>query len=147
MNIVKHLNGLKLPPLPKRRSTSKKDYLVTGIFASFIGTYLDLYFVGKGMYEFPNRPLLELFSINISFTLAGLPVFVMLLLYFLSRLTKWGKIALILLVSLLMAVFEKFAEVLGFFQHGDEWKHLYTFFGYLLFLLIIAVFFHWLKEE
>ncbi|WP_338450316.1 CBO0543 family protein [Niallia oryzisoli] len=147
MSIVKHLNGLKLLPLPKRQSSSKKDYIVTGIFASLIGTYLDLYFVGKGLYEFPKRPLPEIFTINIGFTIVGLPVSIILLLYFLSRLTKWGRITVILLVSLLMAVFEKFAEVLGLFQHGDDWKHLYTSLGYLLFLIIITVFFHWLKRK
>ncbi|KAA9014613.1 hypothetical protein F4V44_23350 [Niallia endozanthoxylica] len=117
------------------------------MFASLIGTYLDLYFVGKGMYEFPSRPLPELFAINIGFTLVGLPASVILLLYFLSRLNKWGKLTVILLVSLLMAVFEKFAEALGFFQHGEEWKHLYTFIGYFLFLIITAGFFRWLKRE
>ena len=99
------------------------------------------------MYEFPGRPLPELFAINILFTLVGLPVFVILLLYFLSHLNKWGKITVLLLVSLLMAVFEKFAEGLGFFQHSEEWTHLYTFIGYFLFLMVAAAFFHWLKRE
>lgn len=147
MNIAKHLKDLKLPPLPKKQSFSRQNYMVTGIFASLIGTYLDLYFVGKGMYKFPVRPLPELFAINIGFTLVGLPAFVILLLYFLSCLNKWGKLVVILLVSLLMAVFEKFAESLGFFQHGEEWRHLYTFIGYFLFLMMTVVFFHWLKRE
>ncbi|WP_071393199.1 CBO0543 family protein [Bacillus tuaregi] len=147
MNIVKHLKGLKLPPLPKRQSFSKKEYIVTAILASLIGTYLDLYFVGKGIYEFPQRPLPEFFTIHIGFTLFGLPVSVILLLSFLSRLNNGRKIVFILIVSLLMAVFERFSELLGFFQHSAEWKHYYTFFGYALFLIILTVFFHWVKKQ
>ena len=40
-----------------------------------------------------------------------------------------------------MPIFEKFAEVFGWFEHSDEWKHIYTFFGYLVFLSFIYLFY------
>jgi hypothetical protein len=116
------------------------------VLASLLGTYLDLYFVGKQVYQFPMRPFPSVFSINIAFTLVGLPIFVLFFLRGISQINKWGKAGVILLVSLLMPVFEKLAEVLGFFVHTAGWSHLYTFVGYLFFLTIIAVFYDWLAK-
>ncbi|WML42397.1 hypothetical protein RCG19_23395 [Neobacillus sp. OS1-2] len=52
-----------------------------------------------------------------------------------------GEGGIILFASLLMPIFEKLSEVLGLFVHADSWHHMYTFFGYLLFLTIITLFF------
>jgi len=148
MNTVKHLNGSSLQPLPKRRLPFRnKNYLACMLLASLLGTYLDLYFVGKQLYRFPMRPLPELFSINIAFTLMGLPILVMIFLSCISRVNKWGRTGIILFVSLLMPIFEKFSEELGWFVHSDGWEHLYTFFGYLLFLTIIYLFYEWLEKR
>ncbi|EKN65290.1 hypothetical protein BABA_20881 [Neobacillus bataviensis LMG 21833] len=117
------------------------------MLASLLGTYLDLYFVGKDLYQFPMRPFPEIFSINIAFTLVGLPLLVLIFLRTVSQVNKWGKAGIILFVSLLMPIFEKLAEVLGLFVHADGWQHLYTFFGYLLFLTIITLFFEGMTKQ
>lgn len=117
------------------------------MLAALLGTYLDLYFVGKGLYLFPQRPLPGIFSINITFTLFILPCFVMFFLYYLSWVHIWGRTGIVLLISLLMPILEKLAEKLGFFTHSDKWHHLYTFFGYILFLSLIATFYHWMGKR
>ncbi len=116
------------------------------VLAALLGTYLDLYFVEKQMYQFPVRPFSTVFSINIAFTLVGLPILVLIFLHGISQINNWGKTGVIIFVSLLMPIFEKLAEVLGFFVHTDGWSHLYTFIGYLCFLTIIAVFYNWLAQ-
>lgn len=121
--------------------------LAGGVLGSLIGTYLDLYFVGKGMYEFTFRPLAAVFSINIGFTLVVLPILMAVFLYVIAGLNKWGRMGVILFVSLLMPILEKLAEVLGLFKHTVEWKHIYTFFWYLLFLSVVTAFFQWLEKE
>ncbi|WP_223596596.1 CBO0543 family protein [Neobacillus bataviensis] len=148
MNTVKHLNGSSLQPLRKKRLTLwNKHYLASAVLASLFGSYLDLYFVGKGIYHFPHRPLPEIFSINIAFTLAGLPILIMVVLHCLSQVNNWGKAGIILFVSLLMPILEKLAEELGWFVHADEWKHGYTFVGYLVFLTIIYSCFRWMEKH
>ncbi|TMV49169.1 hypothetical protein FE783_15955 [Paenibacillus mesophilus] len=117
------------------------------MLASLLGTYLDLYFVGKGMYQFPHRLLPEIFSIHILFTLIGLPLLTMIFLYGLSLANGWGRAGLILFVSLLMPIMEKSAERLGLFVHSEKWLHLYSFFGYLLFFTIISVVYLGLKNR
>ncbi|WP_244440987.1 CBO0543 family protein [Neobacillus jeddahensis] len=112
-----------------------------------MGTYLDLYFVGKQFYQFPHRPFPEIFSINIAFTLVGLPVLIFVYLWCITQVTKWGRIGILLFVSLLMPILEKLAEVLGWFDHSDEWKHLYTFFGYLIFLTIVSIINSWMEKR
>ncbi|WP_338112629.1 CBO0543 family protein [Paenibacillus dendritiformis] len=96
-----------------------------------LGTYLDLYFVGKGLYHFPHRLLPEIFSIHIVFTLIGLPILTMVFLYSLSQVNRWGKAGIILFVSLLMPIFEKRAERLRlisppFSVDGEATNNLFT---------------------
>jgi hypothetical protein len=117
------------------------------LFASLLGTLLDLYFVKKKYYEFPIRPLPEIFPINIGFTFIVLPIFVLVFLQMMQQVNKWGSVGLILLISLLMAIFEKLAEVCGLFVHSADWKHLYTFFGYIAFLSILYIFFQQLEKQ
>jgi hypothetical protein len=89
----------------------------------------------------------EIFSINIAFTLAGLPVLVFVFLSIMNQLNKWGKAGLILLLSLLMPILEKLAEVIGWFEHSEKWEHLYTSLGYLIFFTLIYTFYAWLKRR
>ncbi|MEH7106752.1 MULTISPECIES: CBO0543 family protein [Bacillaceae] len=138
MNTVKHLNGSKLPQLPKKRLTFwNKNYVVCAIIATFIATYLDHYFVTKGIYEFPFRPFPELFSFNIGFTGIILPLFIIVFLHILSQVNNWGKAGIILLISLLVPIFEKLSEEFGLFIHSENWQHSYSIYGYLLFLMFI----------
>jgi hypothetical protein len=113
------------------------------LFASLLGTYLDLYFVGKKLYGFPVRPFPEIFSINIAFTLIGLPVITGIFLSFAKRMERWKRWGLIVAVSAVAPVGEKLSEQWGFFVHTEEWKHAYSFFGYFLFLAMIWIFYKW----
>jgi hypothetical protein len=117
------------------------------VLASLLGTYLDLYFVGNGLYQFPHRLLPDIFSIHIGFTLIGLPILTMIFLYCLSLVNGWGIAGIILFVSLSMPILEQIAERLGVFVHSDKWMHVYSFFGYLLFLTIISGVYLGLKKR
>lgn len=108
---------------------------------------LKMYFVGKGTYMFPHRPLPAIFSINIGFTLVVLPLLVAVFLRMMTQVNPWGRAGIIFFVSLLAPIFEKLAEVGGIFIHSEKWSHLYTFFGYLVFLTVIYWFFHWTKTK
>lgn len=121
--------------------------MACAVLAALLGTYLDLYFVGKGLYYFPHRLLPEIFSINIVFTLIVLPILTIVILGCLSQVNSWGRAGIILFISLMMPILEILAEQLGLFVHSDQWKHLYSFFGYLLFLIIISRVYFYLKKE
>ncbi|MCM3724091.1 hypothetical protein M3226_00030 [Neobacillus cucumis] len=146
MNIAKHSNDSNLQHLPKRPLPFKYE-LGSMVLSSLLGTYSDLYFVGKNFYHFPLRPFQKIFTINLAFTLVALPLMTLLLLRCISQLTNWGKAGVILLVSLLMPVFERLAELFGLFTHSDKWNHLYTFFGYGIFLSIVVVFHEWMGNR
>lgn len=121
--------------------------MACALLGSLLGTYLDLYFVGKGWYQFLGRPWPEIFSINLAFTLGVLPVAVVVFLYCMSLVNNWGKAGIILLASLLAPIMERFAEEIGLFVHSDQWVHLYSFFGYMLFLLMMTGFYYWLEKN
>jgi hypothetical protein len=116
------------------------------LLASLLGTSLDIYFVKRKLYEFPIRPFPQIFSFNVLFTFVILPAFVIIFLRVMEQLNFWGKAGFWLLVSLLMPVFEKLAELCGFFAHSPKWNHLYSFFGYLTFLFIHYSFYRWLEK-
>lgn len=144
----KTLERLEVAALAKKRLTFwNKNSLVCAVLASLLGTYSDLYFVGKGMYHFPHRLLPDIFSIHIVFTLIGLPILTMVVLYCLSQVNRWLRAGLILLISLWMPILEKLAERLGMFAHSDQWMHIYSFFGYLLFFTIIWGVYFWLSSD
>lgn len=111
--------------------------------AALFGTYSDLVLVGIGMYDFPLRPFPAIFSVNILFTLVVLPLAVMMILHYTSLVNKWGRRGIILFVSLLVPILEKLAEELGLFIHSDHWQHIYSFFGYWIFLVLIDAFQRW----
>ncbi|HWO75282.1 MAG TPA: CBO0543 family protein [Bacillus sp. (in: firmicutes)] len=151
MNTVKQLKKSSLPFSPKRSYSGKRHNLSafgsTLLLASLLGTYLDLYFVGKQLYQFPIRPFPEIFSINIAFTLVGLPLFTLLFLYVSNRMTPFKRFLFIFMMSLFVAVFEKQAEALGYFRHSDEWKHYYSCIGYFLYMLLIWRFHTWRSNK
>ncbi|KAB2330163.1 hypothetical protein F7731_20470 [Cytobacillus depressus] len=111
------------------------------LFASLLGTYLDLYFVGIGMYAFPLRLLPDIFSINILFTLIGLPLLILFFLFVAKRLSIVKKAGFILCISLLMASVEKWSEEKGLFVHDESWRHYYSFIGYFFYLVTIYLFY------
>jgi hypothetical protein len=144
---VKHLKKLNLQQSPKKRySINANDistFYPTLLLASLIGTYLDLFFVGKNMYFFPIRPFEDIFTINIAFTLGGLPLFTLLFITFINKMTFYRRWLFILIVSFLIANIEYQAERFGYFSHSEEWKHIYSFFGYFLFMAILWNFYRW----
>lgn len=124
-----------------------KGLLPAVLLGSLTGTYLDLYFVGVGLYTFPIRPFVSIFPINIVFTLVGLPIVIWIFLFISNNKRYYTKAAIILFTSLLMAVLEKQAEVFGYFAHDPSWQHVYSFFGYMLFLIVLSLFHFWYGEK
>ncbi|MDF2036267.1 hypothetical protein P2R12_04580 [Cytobacillus oceanisediminis] len=146
MHTVKHLKGSSSQPLPKKPS-GIRTYMPAMLLASLLGTYLDLYFIGKGIYYFPIRPFAAIFSINILFTLAVLPIFMIPLLKIMQSLKGWLKGIFVLSISLAMAALEKMAEAMGLFVHVEDWHHLYSFLGYSLFIGLISAFHGWMNGK
>jgi hypothetical protein len=145
---VKHLKNSSSQRLPKQQSTRNAFlFLPSILFASLLGTYLDLYFVGKHLYEFPNRPFPEVFSINIAFTLVILPLGIWLFLYLVDEMSKWGRLVFTLFLSAVVPFIEKKSMQLGFFHHDDQWNQIYSFIGYFLFLFLIWKIFKWSKKN
>lgn len=101
--------------------------------------------VGKQQYAFPIRPLPAIFSINLLFTLVGLPVITFIFLFLVEGWSKWGRAVGIVCFSLGMAVLERMAEDFDLFVHSYSWSHLNTFIGYSLFLLAVHRFHEWIK--
>lgn len=144
---MKHSNASSLQPSLKKQSLRKLIlYVPAVLFASLCGTYLDLYFVGKHFYTFPTRPFPDVFSINIMFTLLILPFLTGLFLYLVSGMSRIGRLACTLVVSGAVPFFERRAVQLGVLQVENQWNHLYSFFGYFLFLLLIWKIFKWTRN-
>lgn len=137
MNIVKHLKNSNSQQSPKKSFQYWIKFTPAVFLATLIGTYLDLYFVGTEMYSFPNRPFPNIFTINIAFTLVGLPLFITLFLYISMKVRYNQILTLALFLSLIFSVGEKVAENFGLFVHDRSWHHFYSFVGYFLFLLLI----------
>ncbi|MGM0878389.1 MAG: CBO0543 family protein [Bacillota bacterium] len=142
MSTAKRLKKSSLLSLQKRQSFSdgSKDlyaYIIAALFASLVGTYLDLIFVGKGMYDFPVRVLPEIFTINIVFTLFILPLFTILFLFVAKRVQPIARLIMILIISVFIFFIEQFTEELGWFIHHTEWNHAYSFLGYMFFLIVV----------
>lgn len=145
---MKRLKTLNSPQLPKRQFFyNAGSYPPAILLASLLGTYSDLYFVGKGMYEFPIRPFPTVFSINIAFTLFGLPLFTWLYLILMKRMNRWRRLVFILFLSLTIPALEKMSEHWGFFQHSNQWSHIYSYVGYFLFFVMIWKVFNWSKND
>ncbi|WP_285753819.1 CBO0543 family protein [Parageobacillus sp. G301] len=151
MNIVKHSKKSNLRSSRKKLFSiqSKQHisaYISTALFASWIGTYLDLYFTGKQWYIFLEIPYPDIFTINILFTLIILPILTTLFLYLMEKMQAWKKVVFIVTASLVMALGENLAEAIGWFTHSNQWEHIYSFFGYLLFMIIVWKFYRWMSS-
>ncbi|QQZ11500.1 hypothetical protein I5776_10255 [Heyndrickxia vini] len=119
----------------------------TLLLASLLGTYLDLFFIGKTLYTFPKRPLPHIFSFNILFTCVGLPLLTSFFLLLCNILSLSKKVILIFMLSMLMTVGERFSESIGYFAHSDSWNHLYSFIGYTFYLVFIYCFYQWSNDR
>ncbi|KEK21947.1 CBO0543 family protein [Bacillus gaemokensis] len=129
----------------KGPKNNRLAFVVTIIFSCFIGTYLDFLFVSKEMYAFPVRPFPTIFTINIAFTLLILPGFTALFLQIAKRLSTFLRILFIIVIGICASISEQFAENLGLFAHNEDWHHSYSFFGYMIFMLLIWKIYRWLQ--
>ncbi|MEH7387763.1 CBO0543 family protein [Bacillus sp. JJ1521] len=141
MNTVKLLKNSNSQPLPKKpyRFWINPGLIVTILLGTLIGTYLDLFYVGKGYYSFPMRPFPDIFSVHVGFTLVGLPLILVVFLLFCDKLNFVGKIGAVLLLASIMTSGEKLSEGFGWFLHDPEWKHIYSLFGYTIYLSLLLI--------
>jgi hypothetical protein len=148
MSIVKNSKEWNLPSLPKKHSSNRnarlKGYVSAAILASLIGTYLDLWLVGKGFYTFPSRPFSSVFDVNILFTLCILPICIVIFVYLAKKLQPFSRFLFMAVVSLAVPIIEQTSEELGMFAHSYSWKHEYSIVGYFIFLLVIWKFYRWI---
>ena len=149
MSTARHWRKSNFPSAQKKPSYRRKDrvrsYLTAMILASLIGTYLDLLFVGAGMYSFPKRFMPAVFPIHILFTLCILPLCSFIFLFISRRLLLFHRSLFLLICSLFAYIAEQTAERLGLFIHSQDWKHEFTLVGYLFFLIVIWKFYHWME--
>ncbi|CAG9606357.1 hypothetical protein NEOCIP111885_00045 [Pseudoneobacillus rhizosphaerae] len=131
--------------MPKKRFSYKREHIAIPLLAVIIGTYLDLYFVSIGMYSFPKRLFPEIFTINIAFTLIILPVFTYLMMIIIMKMNLVQRWSFLVLTSIVIACIERLSESYGFFIHSDQWKHIYSFFGYLFYMFGMWRCFKWIK--
>ena len=144
---MKRLKDSKSPRLPKQRFLRNGTlYFPAILIASLLGTYLDLYFVGKQFYAFPLRPFPEVFSINIGFTLIVLPLLTWIFLYLVDKMSRLRRLIFTLFLCALVPFIEKMSVHLGFLYQADQWNPLYSFIGYFLFLVLLWKVFRWGKE-
>ncbi|WP_325176781.1 CBO0543 family protein [Paenibacillus alkalitolerans] len=148
MRTVKHwrrssLRSLQKHPSFSGKTTPLKGYVSSMIFASLLGTYLDLLLVGKQLYHFPVRLFPDIFTINIWFTLLVLPLGTAIFLYAVKNMHPWGRIGFILLLALAMTFVEQLSEKTGWFSHSSDWRHSYSLFGYIIFMWLVMKFHRW----
>ncbi|WP_029099987.1 CBO0543 family protein [Brevibacillus thermoruber] len=131
--------------LPDAGRASLRRYVPGMLLASLAGTYLDLILVNGGFYSFPVRPFPGVFDINVAYTLILLPFFTAWFLFWAERMPALGRAAFITVLSLAMALAEPLSEKAGWFGHREDWRHLYTVFGYFGFLWLMWTFHRWLR--
>ncbi|WP_066148527.1 CBO0543 family protein [Anoxybacillus sp. P3H1B] len=150
MPIVKRSKNWSWQPPPKAtyssffRNETKRAYIASSLLSSWLGTYLDLYFTGKGWYTFPQRPLAAIFPIHILFATLGLSAFSLLFLFIMTKLQPWQRSLFVVALSFWMALLEAGAEAAGWLIHTSQWSHTYSFIGYWLFINIVWRFFRWM---
>ncbi|WP_077604981.1 CBO0543 family protein [Oceanobacillus sojae] len=151
-NTAKQWKKSSLSSLQKKQSFSDRNkerqaYIIAALFSSLVGTYLDLFFVGIGMYHFPMRLFPEIFSVNIVFTLLVLPVSAVLFLYMADRMRFPSRCIMILGIGIAVVFIEKASEHLGWFIHHTDWNHTYSFFGYILFFVFVWSIFRFFQAK
>lgn len=140
-----------------RSSTSKNNhdqkehhsYIAYGstlLIASLMGTYLDLWMVGKGYYSYPARPFSNVFSINVLFTLCILPITTFIFIYIFKRVRKLTRLILSAGSSFIAALIEHYSEKTGIFTHSNQWTHVYSIIGYFIFITLIWNFYKWISK-
>lgn len=85
------------------------------------------------------RPFPDVFTIHVGFTLVGLPLILVVFLFVCEKLNFVGKTSAILLLASIMTVGEKLSEWFGCFLHDPSWKHIYSLFGYTIYLSFMLI--------
>ncbi|MFS0644601.1 CBO0543 family protein [Siminovitchia sp. 179-K 8D1 HS] len=135
---MKRLKTSNLPQWPKKHYPNRRPaYFTAVVFGCLIATYLDLVFAGKGLYEFPRRPFPDVFSFDVFFTLAVLPVFTLIFLYMGKNMSVKVRCFFYSLLSIAAAAFEMLAESAGLLRHAEQWHHWYSAIGYFIFLHLV----------
>ncbi|RFU65205.1 hypothetical protein D0466_04685 [Peribacillus glennii] len=116
------------------------------LFASWLATYLELILTGTQLYTFQARPLTNIFSIDIRFTLIGIPVMTLFCVTALSWMNLLQRTLFLILIGLAMMLFEKISGRLGWIGYSDQWQHMYSFLGYPAFILVVFFFFTWCES-
>ncbi|WP_281975107.1 CBO0543 family protein [Halobacillus litoralis] len=117
--------------------SSYLPYLFTMVAASLMTTYIELWFTAQNHYIFLTRPFPTVFPIDIRLTLIVIPLFTFIALWIMKSLQGMNRFSFILLTSLLAMLLEPVSEQAGWVAFSPDWKHLYSFFGYAVFLLLI----------
>ncbi|KIL37344.1 hypothetical protein SD71_01290 [Cohnella kolymensis] len=152
MSIVKVSKNSSLPFSQKKRfiiRTAKKSLrpsLITMVFSSWLGTYLELFLTGKQLYTFEKRPFADIFTIDIRFTLLGIPLFALFILYITKSMGFVYKLLFITIVSAVMTITEKLLGKLEWITYSEQWQHIYSFFGYIAFSFLMLLFFKWVSS-
>ncbi|WP_314728240.1 CBO0543 family protein [Bacillus sp. Marseille-Q3570] len=152
MPTVNHLKNSLLRHLPRKRSSSEKGkkripYVVAVLASVLICTYMELFFSGLGFYTFLQRPFPHIFTIDIRFTLIGIPVFTMAAIYALTIISKKSlRLFFILIISFIAMLAEIISEHLGLLAHSLSWSHAYSFFGYMVFTLVLWGLYRWIER-
>ncbi|MGE7880640.1 CBO0543 family protein [Bacillus sp. NPDC094077] len=120
--------------------------IVTICLSSIIGTCLDIFFVTKQIYSFPIRPFPSIFSVNIGFTLLVLPILTTIFIQISKTLSAISRSLFIISIGICASIFEQIAEELGLFVHSADWDHIYSLFGYIIFLSFIWRVYNWIQK-
>ncbi|WP_243870697.1 CBO0543 family protein [Bacillus albus] len=149
--IVKRSKKLNSPFLQRKTSFFEKKnnlfaLVITILFSSIIGTWLDAFFVAKQIYSFPVRPFSSIFSVNIGFTLFVLPILTTVFIQISKTLSAVSRILFIISIGICASIFELVAERFGLFIHSVDWNHTYSLFGYMIFFSFIWKLYHFMQK-
>ncbi|WCK52536.1 hypothetical protein PP175_13915 [Aneurinibacillus sp. Ricciae_BoGa-3] len=149
MSIVKHWKKLKWQSLHLKRfhlNNKMSSFVPAMIFSSFLGTCADFILIKNGLYSFPVRPFPMIFTVNIFFTLCFLPAATLGFLMYAQQVTPKICWLTIIAVAAVMPFVEETTEKWGWFIHSNDWKHIYSFFGYMVYLSFVWMFHRWYKH-
>jgi hypothetical protein len=116
------------------------------IFSACLGTLSDYILITQGLYSFPLRPFPAMFDVNIFFTLFILPAATFVFLIYAGRVSFTQRLIMIIVIGAIMPEMEAMSEKWGWFVHSEDWTHIYSFFGYIVYLWVIWTFHRWVTQ-
>nr|WP_279626563.1 CBO0543 family protein [Halobacillus karajensis] len=149
VNLSKNSNGPSLPKKSYSTGNGRRtflSYLFTMISASLLVTYIEIWLITQNYYIFLTRPFPNVFPIDIRFTLLVIPAFTLFALWVMKSVSGLTRFVFIFLASVLAMVLEPVMEDIGVIAFSSKWKHIYSFFGYAAFLLLIQSIHDWVRR-